>query len=328
MDAKATTKRTGLLANPGCRRHNTGFGHPERAARYDAIMEALDSSGIRDQTQPIGWRAATEEDILLCHSERYLEAARRDVDTGRSMLRTGDTPLSSDTMDVALETVGGVLTVVDAVLGGDAANAICVIRPPGHHACRSAGMGFCVFNNIALAARHAQRRHGLERVLIADWDVHHGNGTQDIFNEDPSVLFFSTHQYPWYPGTGPRSDEGAGAGKGTTRNCPFPAGAGSREILGAFEKELLPLADAFQPDLVLISAGFDSRHGDPLGEFLLEDEDFAELTRLMGDIARRHCGGRLISMLEGGYSLKGLAAAVTAHGRAVVELAHAGDRTA
>jgi acetoin utilization deacetylase AcuC-like enzyme len=284
-------------------------------------MQALKSSGLLEQTRSIDWRAAVDEEILLCHNEGYLESAKKDVQAGRSMLRTGDTPLSSDTMEVSLETVGGVLNVVDAAVGGEVQNAMCVIRPPGHHACRGAGMGFCVFNNIALAARYAQRAHGLERVLIADWDVHHGNGTQDIFYDDPSVLFFSTHQYPWYPGTGARNEEGSGAAKGTTRNCPFPAGSGSREIVGAFEKELLPLADSFRPDLVLISAGFDSRHGDPLGEFLLTDEDFAELTLLLGDIARRHAQGRMISMLEGGYNLSGLAAAVGAHAHALAELA-------
>jgi acetoin utilization deacetylase AcuC-like enzyme len=158
-------------------------------------------------------------------------------------------------------------------------------------------------------------------VLIVDWDVHHGNGTQEIFYDDDTVLFFSTHQYPWYPGTGARSEQGIGPGKGTTRNCPFPAGAGHREILGAFETELLVLADQFRPELVLISAGFDSRLGDPLGEFRLCDADFAELTRLMHDIARRHCGGRMVSIIEGGYRLEGLAAASAAHTEALVSCA-------
>src|ERR1039458_2285749 len=171
---------------------------------------------------------------------------------------------------------------------------------------------FCIFNNVAIAARYAQR-HGIERVLIADWDVHHGNGTQDIFYADGSVFFFSTHQHPWYPGTGRPDETGAGVGPGATLNCPFPAGAGRAEILGAFQDRLLPAARDFQPDLVLISAGFDSRLGDPLGRFTLSDADFTDLTTLMLEVADTYAGGRLVSVLEGGYSLEGLASAAVAH---------------
>jgi acetoin utilization deacetylase AcuC-like enzyme len=174
-------------------------------------------------------------------------------------------------------------------------------------------MGFCVFNSIAVGARYAQRKYGADRVLIADWDVHHGNGTQDIFYEDGSVLFFSTHQSPWYPGTGDVSEQGEGRGIGTTINCPFPAGSGRAQILGAFQQRLLPSAEEFRPDVILISAGFDSRVNDPLGLFLLTDEDFRDLTRVMTDFAAEYCGGRLISVLEGGYNLEGLALATEAH---------------
>jgi acetoin utilization deacetylase AcuC-like enzyme len=200
---------------------------------------------------------------------------------------------------------------------GRAQNAFCVVRPPGHHSSSDRGMGFCIFNNVALAARYAQRRHGLDRVLIADWDVHHGNGTQDIFYADGSVFFFSTHQHPWYPGTGRAEETGEGAGRGATLNCPFPAGSGRAEIMGAFRRKLLPAAADFKPDLVLISAGFDSRAGDPLGGFTLSDGDFAELTALLLEVADTYAGGRVVSVLEGGYSLEGLAAAAVAHVKAL-----------
>ena len=174
-------------------------------------------------------------------------------------------------------------------------------------------MGFCVFNNIAIGARHAVRNHGVERILIADWDVHHGNGTQAVFWSDGSVLFFDTHQHPWYPGTGSPNETGEGKGRGRIVNRPFPSGSGRAEILGAFRSELVPLADRFKPELVMISAGFDSRAGDPLGQFTLTDADFAELTSLVVEIARQHARGRVVSVLEGGYSRDGLARAVTAH---------------
>jgi acetoin utilization deacetylase AcuC-like enzyme len=245
---------------------------------------------------------------------------RHDVASGAENLSTGDTAIGERSLTITLQAAGGVLEAVNAVFASRAKNAFCVVRPPGHHATPDRGMGFCIFNNVALAARHAQRQHGLEKVLIVDWDVHHGNGTQEIFYADPSVFYFSTHQWPWYPGTGSPKEIGEGKGAGTTLNCPFPAGAGREEIVEqAFRGKLLPAADRFKPDLVLISAGFDSRAGDPLGGFRLADEDFADLTRLVAGIAREHAGGRLVSVLEGGYALEGLASASAAHVRALME---------
>lgn len=301
------------MADPISRRHLTGSGHPERPERFDAALSAVDSLDV----VRLAPRKAVEQEILLCHSRKYFDVVKRDVASGFGDLSTGDTSICEASLEVALHAAGAVLNAVDAVAARDADNAFCIVRPPGHHATPDRGMGFCIFNNIAIGARYAQQKHGLERVLIADWDVHHGNGTQDIFYGDGSVFFFSTHQYPWYPGTGSAEEIGYGPGEGKTMNCPFPAGAGHKEIVGAFRDRLVPAAAEFKPDVVLISAGFDSRAGDPLGHFLLTDPDFAELTGIMLEIAARHARGRLISVLEGGYNLEGLSCAVEAHTQAL-----------
>lgn len=299
----------GLATGQISSEHLTGPGHLERPERFDAALNAVSDLGLT----PIPGRPATEDEIALVHSRRYIEIAKRDILQGFSQLSTGDTAVSERSFDVALDAAGTVLSAIDMTIELKVRNAFCIVRPPGHHATPDRGMGFCIFNNIAVAARYAQTRHGVGRVLIADWDVHHGNGTQDIFYADPSVFFFSTHQHPWYPGTGSAEETGYGDGEGTTLNCPFPAGSGRREIVGAFEHKLQAAADDFKPELVLISAGFDSRAGDPLGRFLLTDADFQDLTNLALAIADKHAGGRLVSVLEGGYSLTGLASAVRSH---------------
>ncbi len=309
--------RTGLVVDHRYEKHDTGVGHPERPERIAAIMEALTLNGLTETGRPdtikrIVPRAATHDDAELCHTSIYVQQAEKDITSGAKTLSTGDTQVSAASLETAYLALGGVLQTVDALFRGEIDNGFCAIRPPGHHATVSRGMGFCIFNNIAIAARHAQKRHGAKRVLIADWDVHHGNGTQDIFYEDGSVYFFSTHQWPLYPGTGRATETGSGAGKGMTLNCPFPKGSRA-EIIDAFKTKLLPAAREFKPDLILISAGFDSREGDPLGGFKLTDTDFAELTKMMLDLAREQCKGRLIGVLEGGYNVAGLASAVVAH---------------
>lgn len=276
-------------------------------------MQGLDRAGLLGRLDRLNSRIATQEELLLCHTLEYLRTAEHDVKAGYLYLTTGDTEITPSSWDLALLAAGGVLNAVDAVIAGEARNAFCAVRPPGHHATPSRGMGFCLLNNVAIGARYAQKKHGLERVMIVDWDVHHGNGTQDIFYTDPSVFFFSTHQWPLYPGTGRADETGAGPGKGYTMNFPFPAGSGRGEVLGAVENSLVPAAAQFRPDLVMISAGFDSRIDDLLGRFMLTDTDFADLTRAVMGIAAAHAGGRLVSVLEGGYSLDGLASATVAH---------------
>jgi acetoin utilization deacetylase AcuC-like enzyme len=300
---------TAFLADPIAKEHDTIPGHPERPARWDAAIRGLGGAPLAD----VAPREATRDELELCHTSAYIDIARRDVESGQTSLSTGDTDICPRSWDAALHAVGTCLNGIDLVMSGQAGNAFCIVRPPGHHANQDHGMGFCLFNNIAIAARYAQKKYGVERVVIADWDVHHGNGTQDIFYADPSVFFFSTHQSPWYPGTGDERERGVSHGNGTTMNRPFPAGAGRDQILGAFRHGLLAEMRTYRPDLVLISAGFDSREGDPLGQFRLTDEDFAELTSLLLEAADHYSGGRLMSVLEGGYNLAGLTRAVAAH---------------
>jgi acetoin utilization deacetylase AcuC-like enzyme len=309
---------TALLLDAIYKEHETACDHPEAPERIDALTEALANL----PTLRVTPRAATFDEIARVHDPRYIECVLAEIRDGARWLANGDVSVSPRSGKIALLAVGGVLNAVDLVLGGDAENAFCAVRPPGHHATADLAMGFCIFNNVAAAARHAQATHGVERVAILDWDVHHGNGTQEIFYEDGSALFCSTHQWPWYPGTGAANERGSGPGEGLTINRPFRAGAGMAEIGGAFLREFLPAVRKFRPGLILLSAGFDSREGDPLGEFRLHDEDFAALTRAVCETAAEVCGGRVVSVLEGGYSLPGLASAAAAHLTALSEFSN------
>jgi acetoin utilization deacetylase AcuC-like enzyme len=313
-----TNGKTAVLQDERYTRHDTGRGHPERPARVTAVAAALDAAGLDTRTIRLQPRDITPDELLAIHEARYVALVTREVAAGPRQLSTGDTVVGGPpSLEVARLAAGGALAAVDAVMAGEAQNAFCAVRPPGHHASSARGMGFCIFNSVALAARHAQRAHGLGKVAIVDWDVHHGNGTQDIFYDDPSVFFCSTHQFPWYPGTGAADETGRGRGLGTTLNFPCPAGTGRERIHSALQDVALPALARFGPDLLLISAGFDSRLGDPLGQFRLTDEDFAELTALLLAFAGEHCNGRLISVLEGGYDLEGLGLAAAAHVRAL-----------
>ncbi len=307
-------KKTGLLLDTLFRDHEPGDHHPEAPGRIQAIYDQLHSDEKVEKCQAIEHRNVTDDEVLLVHTDGYLKTVLAEIDGKSSgMLSTGDTNFSPDSLSVARRASGGLLNAVDGVVDGDLDNAFCAVRPPGHHATPDRGMGFCIFNNAAIAARYAQKQHGLERVAIIDWDVHHGNGTQDIFYNDGSVYFFSTHQHPWYPGTGMASETGAGAGPNTTLNVPLPAGTGMEKIGAAFRNEFTAAMKDYKPDLLIISAGFDSRAGDPLGDFQLSDDDFVSLTKILLEMAGEFAEGRLVSVLEGGYNQAGLAKAVSSH---------------
>jgi len=306
--------RTGYITDDLFRQHDTGPHHPETARRLDAVEAALEPFLDDGRVTRQAARDATINDLTRCHTEGYVHLVDHEIHLGLPMLSTGDTVICKASWDAARRATGAALEAVDKVIAGAWRNGFVAPRPPGHHATADRGMGFCVFNHVAIAARHAQQVHGLERVLIADWDVHHGNGTQFIFYDDPSVLFFSTHQLGLFPpNTGTAAERGEGAGEGYTINCPMKPGDGRDAILGAFEDVLVPAANDFAPDLILLSAGFDARHHDPLGDLRLTDDDFADLTRLVMRLADQHCDGRLVSVLEGGYDLEGLSKAVAAH---------------
>lgn len=311
-----------IIADDRFTHHLTGLGHPERPSRYLAIINALEKAQLKTKENSIIPRSATEEEILYCHTKEYLELVKAEVElcknskvqTGELMLSTGDAQICPDSYEIAKLAVGATLNGVDSVLGNSFSSAFCVVRPPGHHACSNAGMGFCIFNNIAIGARYAQKKYGVERVLIADWDIHHGNGTQEIFEDDPSVFYFSTHRSPFYPGTGLKNEHGIGPGVGTTLNVPIDANSNDRvEILKAFKIDLVDAMKKFKPNLVMISAGFDAHYLDPLGGFHLQSDDYAKLTEILKQIADEHCNGKIVSVLEGGYSLQALAECAVAH---------------
>jgi acetoin utilization deacetylase AcuC-like enzyme len=314
----ASDGETGLILDERVMEHDTGAGHPETADRFASIRRYLQAEGLVEEARRVPLREATHAELRLVHGDEYLHQVQEDLQMGHHELSTGDTIISPASGVIARLVVGGILNAVDQVMTGDLRRVFCAVRPPGHHATPNRGMGFCIYSNIALAAAYARKKHGLERVAIFDWDVHHGNGTQDAFYDDPAVFFCSMHQFPWYPGSGAADEIGTGPGEGYTLNLPMRAGSGGEEILGEIRKKLLPRLEEFAPQLVLVSAGFDSRMGDPLGHLMLTDDDFAELTRMMLGVAEKHAGGRLISVLEGGYDLDGLGKAATAHFRALL----------
>lgn len=311
-DSNYAHVKTGVIYDDAFLSHNPGDTHPESAARVSTIMKHLRGSKIWPHLQQIPVRSANDDELELVHTRPYLDELQT-ADKNAPVRLDADTVLGSGSLAVAKLGVGASLQAVDAVMSSQTRNVFVVSRPPGHHAFPDRASGFCIFNNVAVAARYAQASHEIERVLIVDWDVHHGNATQDTFYEDGTVMYFSTHQYPHYPQTGLQAETGSGSGFGTNFNVPLSAGSGGREVLDAYKNILLPAAQEFKPQLVLVSAGFDSHAGDPLANFQLTADDFREMTRIVRNIADEHSNGRLVSVLEGGYQLNNLAVAVETH---------------
>ncbi|WP_186420075.1 histone deacetylase family protein [Bosea sp. CS1GBMeth4] len=298
-----------LISHPSSLRHVTPPGHPERPDRIRAVEQALEEERFA-ALQRVEAPEGTLAQIGLCHPAAYAQAIVSAAPQDGMVQVDADTIMSPGTLSAALHGVGAATLAVDEVMTQRARNAFSAMRPPGHHAESDKAMGFCFFNNAAIAARHAQSAHGAERVAIVDWDVHHGNGTQEIFWSDASVLYASTHEMPLYPGTGAPSERGE---HGTIVNVPLRAGDGGEAFRDAFESAILPRLDAFRPDLVIISAGFDAHWRDPLANLNLKESDFAWATRQLMEVADRHAGGRLVSVLEGGYDLEGLSKSAAAH---------------
>ena len=307
---------TAIIHHPVFREHDTGPGHPETPSRYSVVMEAL----RRDEQLWSGLvevqaKEAPRGDIQAAHSPQLYKTIERVVSEGSGYL-DADTVVSLRSFDAARYGAGAPCQAIDLVMAGEVNNAFVPVRPPGHHATAERAMGFCLFNNVAVAARYAQRNYPeIERVAIVDWDVHHGNGTQGIFYDDPTVFFFSSHQYPWYPGTGARGEKGTGRGLGYTLNLPLRAATPAADQKRAFEAALDEMNGKFEPDLIIISAGFDSHVHDPLGQLLLNDQDFIDMTRAVKQWAASTCQGRLVSCLEGGYNLETLGETVRSHVR-------------
>ena len=312
---------TALVTHAACLEHLTGGRHPESVRRLKAVLSRLDRADFGARLLRMDAVPAPRAALELVHAPVYLDALQAQCASGHFFRADEDTIASPGTWNAARHAAGAVLTAIDAVLAGRAANAFCAVRPPGHHAGRAAARGFCFLNNVAIGAEYARAVHGLTRVAIVDWDVHHGDGTQAIFWDDPGVLFFSTHQMPLFPGSGRRSERGGDAALGSTINAPLAAGATDTDLLQALQGELAPALARFQPQLILISAGFDGHVGESIAQWAISTEGYGRITRATLELARAHAGGRAVSVLEGGYAPEGLADCVEAHLTALLNAA-------
>jgi len=305
---------TALVHHPIYEKHNTGPGHPEMPERYRVVIDSLRSDEeLWPTLKEITPEKASQGLVQAAHTKEHFKRVEGAFANGLDRL-DADTVISMRSYDAAMVGAGGAIAAVDAVMGGGAKNAFVAVRPPGHHATAEHAMGFCLFNNVAVAARYAQNKYKeIENVAIIDWDVHHGNGTQGIFYSDPTVFFFSMHQYPWYPGTGSRGEMGQGRGLGTTLNLPVKAFTKATDQTAAFDAAVQEIASKMKPDLIFISAGFDGHETDPLGQLQLEDPDFRSMTRTLMQWADEVCEGRIVSCMEGGYNLNTLGETVKEH---------------
>jgi acetoin utilization deacetylase AcuC-like enzyme len=302
--------RTAVVVDADYLKHDPGEFHPERPERIEVLLglaRELDS----EKFQLLPPKSASRSEIELCHDPDYIRLVESTSNRNGYAL-DGDTVTSRDSFAVGLLAVGGFLRVLEAIAAGESRNGFALVRPPGHHALSDRAMGFCLFNTIAIGAQYLKRKYGAKKILIMDWDVHHGNGTQDAFYADPSVMFISTHQYPYYPGTGAMTEVGTGPGEGYTVNVPLPAGCADAEYLHVFDDIVLPTANEFQPEWVLVSAGFDCHRRDPLGGMGVSEEGFRAMTRIMLEIADRFAGSKIAFLLEGGYDLAALRNSVAA----------------
>ena len=298
--------------------HNTGVpfpGHPENPERLIPVINALKKNDqIISNTIWPSFNEATNDELELAHTKEYIELVNRQIsqlkNNNTAYLSTGDTPISKDSNLVAKLAVGAGLEAVDQIMSEDISAAFALVRPPGHHATSSVGMGFCIYNSIAVVARYLQKKYGLKRILIVDFDVHHGNGTQDIFYEDNNVFYFSVHQHPLFPGTGRPNEIGKGEGEGYTLNVELPKESGNNEVIEAFNLQLRPAMDKFKPEFVLVSAGFDAHKGDPLGQLNYTDSGYGAVAEILQDISQKYANGKILYMLEGGYNAENVSQSV------------------
>jgi len=302
--------KIGYVYDPIYLKHDTGT-HVENAGRLEAIISHLEQTGLRQQLTPVKPRSASVEEIALVHNTEYISQIQDTAQRGGGWLDP-DTVMSPDSYEAAIYAAGGLIKATEAVMDGEVSSAFALVRPPGHHATDRRAMGFCLFNNVAIAAKHALAKYKLDRIAIIDFDVHHGNGTQGTFYDDPQVLYISTHEYPFYPGTGGAEETGTGAGKGTTVNIPLPAGYGDTEYLQVFEQVIAPAVRRFNPGLILVSAGYDTHWNDGLALMQVSITGFAQMVKIIKELADELCGGHLVFTLEGGYNLTALSASVKA----------------
>ncbi|MFH0977575.1 MAG: histone deacetylase [Spirochaetota bacterium] len=286
--------------------HETGYGHPECPERLSAINYKVKMLPFYNDIIKVDKKKADFKYIELIHDRSYIDRVKTEIESGTRFLDSMDTVVSSMSFEAAIYAVGGCLNMCDVIMRGEADCGFCAVRPPGHHAERNHAAGFCIFNNIAISAKYLQKEYKIERVAIVDWDVHHGNGTQHSFESDPTIYFFSLHQYPYYPGSGAASERGEGKGKGFNLNFPMGQGSGEKEYMQAFEKSIIPELEKFKPEIILISAGFDSHEADPLALISLTSDSYYKFTKMLQGVAKKYCSNRMIAFLEGGYDLNAL----------------------